>query len=415
MSAAFDTALPGVSDPLASGGDSATQVVVGDGWAALAVVGFLVTNDTESRIAWFPQSGCRLHPPVGAMEDGPGIHALVELARRLGVPCSDPAVGSFFREFRNKSFRMPAWYRPADALAREELRAELLWGPEQRLVPPSEARVDPGLWEVLDAVRAKLLELAQQPKSRLRRFDTVPIQSIESEGGKIGAVVTGGGERIACQSVLYADRWTLVPALSGLSKGFVPSRGKQPVGVLQAVFEHSVPFRSGVRETFFAPCNRDPGETVERHVWGYFSEDGTRSAWTVLLESEEGEDNHQVAKKLRRLKQALDRVFSGAEWWDAGRAGAAPPVSGNPAGPTPIGFSATVRSERVRFEEAALFSSGEPATKIIIDPKLKGIRFLTDGYGLSHSFAQATLACGVEASPVRAVDQSNEAMLLSPS
>ncbi len=138
-----------------------------------------------------------------------------------------------------------------------------------------------------------------------------------------------------------------------------------------------------VQEGFFGAISREAGEETERHVWGYFTGDGMKSYWTICLSSDEAEDNHAIAKKLRRMKNSLDKMFTGTSWVPEGKAD----------------FLSNVRSEQVRFEDAILFSEGEDPREAITLDRLEGIYFLTDGYGPTSAFRQvdtALKAAGLE-------------------
>jgi hypothetical protein len=113
-------------------------------------------------------------------------------------------------------------------------------------------------------------------------------------------------------------------------------------------------------------------------VFGYFSADGKRSHWSVVLGRGEVEDNHEIAKKLRRMKQALEKMFTGSDWLPQGKAD----------------FVANVESEQVRFEDAIVFGEGEPAREPLTLPKAQGLQFITDGYGPSVAMEQVAKLAG---------------------
>jgi hypothetical protein len=161
-----------------------------------------------------------------------------------------------------------------------------------------------------------------------------------------------------------------------MPKGLAFTRKREPMGVLQAVFAHEQPVAMGIQEGFFGTISREAGEETERHIWGYFTQDGMKSFWTICLSSEEGEDNHAIAKKLRKMKNALDKMFVGEGWVPEGKAE----------------FMANVRSEQVRFEESILFSEGEDPREAITLDKLERVYFLTDGYGPTSALRQVDTA-----------------------
>jgi hypothetical protein len=141
-----------------------------------------------------------------------------------------------------------------------------------------------------------------------------------------------------------------------------------------------MPVGAGLLESFFCLMHKEAGEEFQRNLWGSFSSDGSRSVWTVFLTASEVEDNHEIAKKLRRMKQTLDRMFAGTEWVPAGKSE----------------FMANVHDEQVRFEEAMVFGAGEPPREILNVPKAGGVFFVTDGYGPAPALDQVVTLLGEE-------------------
>jgi hypothetical protein len=200
------------------------------------------------------------------------------------------------------------------------------------------------------------------------------------------------GQRIEGDEVMYVDRWTALPGMVGMPKGISFLRKREPVSVLEATFSHRAPIGAGVVEGFFGPLHREAGEEFERHLWGHFASDGWRSTWLLGLAGEEVEDNHQIAKKLRRMKNALEKMFVGPPWLEEGIEG----------------FSANVASEAVRFVEAALFCDREPPTEVP-HVALKGLSFVTDGYGPASSLIQVARALGKTDAQAESVQAAPEA------
>ena len=340
-------------------------VIIGDGWAALGLVGLFVPTGVP--VCWIGGSRARISAPLASLEAGPGVEGWLSLARAWQVECKVQTEGSTLREFRNKAFREPQWSR-AEGEARKEARDKSLWAPERRWVGIEEVRLDLAVSDLEENIRKRIQE---STPANLRRIDGVPVQEVvESEASL--KILLGSGETLEACQVYYADRWSLLSGIKGMPRNAPFMRNRHAVGVLQANFYHSVPVGVGVQESFFAPLHREAGEEVERHVWGYFSSDGKRSTWSLCLSPEEVEDNHTIAKKLRRLKNTLDRIFSGSDL--------IPQDSAN--------FATTVMDEQVRFEEEAVFETGDVLIQPAALPKLPGVFFLTDGYGPSASLAQ---------------------------
>ncbi len=350
-------------------------VVVGDGWAALGAVGFLASSGLE--VTWIGSAGARPLAPLACLERGPGIPILMELATKLEVNLGELRSGSFIREFRNKAFREPAWTKAPTPEARLEVKNEVLWAPERRMVGAFDSRFTQPFSEIEEEFRKKLMS---EHFPNLREVRENPITGFKKNDDQIVSVILGSGDEIECSQVIYADRWSLLPTFEGLPRPLNFLRNRDPMGVLQASFVHRHPVITGVPESFFAALPRESGEKIERHVWGYFSSDGKRSTWTLCLTPEEVEDNHEIAKKFRRLKSTLDRIFSGS--------GLLPADQGS--------LTSTILEEQVRFNEEFIFAEGKLDPLVQEVKNTTGILFLTDAYGPSRSFEQVGAALGIE-------------------
>jgi hypothetical protein len=360
-----------------------TIAVIGDGWAALGAAAWLAAEG--HLVHWLAGTGARMVPPLPSLETGAGVQAWRLIADHLGVEVSAPQTGLWLREFRNKAFREPAWYRSPTPEMRREVREEVLWAPETRIAPAYEARFDRPLAEVEEALREKVLALPN-----VKRVTGIPLQAIRTgkEGGKhvVRGIQLGSGEEIACSRVIYADRWSELGGMEGLPKAMPFLRHREPMGTLQAILSHEQPIGAGLPECFYGALHKEAGEEFQRNVWGYFSADGLRSYWTIFIAPNEAEDNHEIAKKLRRMKQALDRIFSNPEWLPAGKAD----------------FAANIAGEQVRFEEGTVFAAGEAPAEAVRLASHPGIEFLTDGYGPSQAFRQVAECLGLELPPEEA-------------
>lgn len=349
--------------------DQKPVVVIGNGWSALAAVGFLAASGQQ--VKWIAGSGTRILNPLASIEWGSGVQVWSSLAAELGVNCGDVQVGVWIREFRNKAFREPTWVSTAASDDRTEAMNGSLWAPERQVLGASEAR-----WDLLTAS-----ELEDEMRRVLlsRRFpnlsylEGIPVAGFERLDGQIYAVKLGSGDRIECRHVVYADRWGLALGMDGLPKTLGILRKREPMGVLQASFLHDFPEGANAPATsYFAPLFRSPEKEVLRHVWGHFSSDGKKSVWTLCLSPEEVDDNQEIGRKLRRLKGTLDRMFQGSDFVSAKE----------------NSFASTILEEQVRFEEEAFYADSnvpEPDFSAGVD----GIHFLTDGYGPTKAFQEA--------------------------
>lgn len=367
--------------------------IIGDSWAALGSLGLLATSENaiDLDITWITGTGARSLPPLPLLEQGLGVTGWRALLSRMGIESAEPQAGHYLREFRHKSFARPTWHKSPTRAMRIQTRDEELWGPEARFAPAYEVRFEQTLGELEERVRerlaARVAASAEKPYVdasaggvKIRKIEGVPVKGFEeSETGPV--VVLGSGEKIACDRVIYADKWTALTGMEGLPKAQGFTRSREPVGLLQAVFTHTHALvAQQMQEAFYCVVHKDPGEEFTRAVWGYFMDGGKRSVWTIFTASEESEDNHEIGKKLRRLKQTLERMFVGPEWVPEGKKT----------------FLDTVADEAVRFEENFVFSRGDSlptATKL---PKLAHVAFLSDGFGPSAALAQVVDLLGAE-------------------
>ncbi|MCM2278780.1 MAG: hypothetical protein NDJ89_11960 [Oligoflexia bacterium] len=347
-------------------------VVVGDGWAALGAVGFLVREERDP-IVWLAGTGARAFAPLPSLEAGLGFQGVAGwklLSERFGIACGELQQGSFLREFRNKSFREPGWARQVEEPARLQQREESLWAPERTLAPLSEARFSALTVNDIDSKLRETLLSGAYPW--IERIEGIPLASVRAEGGRVVSIALGSGREIECERLIYADRWSELSKIQGLPKVLGFTRKRDPMGMLQALFAHEKPVGAAFSEGFFSALHREPGEEQDRHVWGHFSADGSRSYWTICIGAEEAEDNHAISKRLRRMKSGLDKMFAGTPWVPEGKAE----------------FMANVSHEQVRFEEAFHFAAGEaPRSRTLVEG-IEGMSCLTDGYGPSSALDQ---------------------------
>lgn len=359
-------------------------VVVGDGWAAMGAVAFLLKNSAvpNQPIVWIKGTGARMLAPLPTLEASHEMagatQGWLKLAENFEIPCGELNTGCFLREYRNKAFREPVWTKAATPEQRQEVRNETLWSPELNFSGSFEARFEKPIGEIEEILRSKLL--SEEYSKRIRRIEQLPLCEVKIVEGKVERVVLGSGEEIACEQLVYADRWSALPSVEGLppqlKKTLSSSRKWGPVGVVQAVFSHEPAVGVEVSEGFFSQLNKEAGEEIDRNIWGYFFQDGKRSVWSLCLTEEEVEDNHEIAKKFRRMKAALDKIFSGSAWLPQGK----------------TDLSSTVSDEHVRFEDALLFSKGTPQESLKtlqeLTRKMEGLTLFTDSFGPSWSMHQ---------------------------
>jgi hypothetical protein len=251
---------------------------------------------------------------------------------------------------------------------RKGVLTECLWGPEVRLAPLFETRFDLSIAEMEDLVRDRIHKL-----SNVRILSGVPVTGFAE-----GSLTISTGATIAFKRAIWADRWVGLGGIEGLPKGSSLARNREPMGILQTVFTHSTAMADqAMQEAFYGATHKDAGEEFNRSVWGYFFEGGRKSVWTLFLTEEEGADNHSIGKKYRRMRQALDKMFTGTEWLPEGVEN----------------FSATIVNEQLLFQEDFMFGNGES----VVEPQKVGpILFMTDAFGVSAAAEQVARALATE-------------------
>lgn len=198
------------------------------------------------------------------------------------------------REYRNQAFRRMT---PA--------RRESVWDPEQVwILKPQEGigAMVPSPSILLERLRARVM--AWEGYIDCSRKQLVEIRKQDQ------LIVFAGGESFKWDWIFDAD---------GQSRS---KRGETAYSALQLELTHpaSMKFDAFPEEQFLLELSRESGETRDRRVLGYFLEGSpVRSVWTVFFTHEEGMDNHLIMKRLRRLKQALNKAFHEEPWVSAGK------------------------------------------------------------------------------------------------
>lgn len=376
-------------------------LVVGDGWAAMAATGFLASAGRN--VLWLTNSGAHAMSPLPFIESGIAAEGWKTLFSKLEITNDEPQSGHYLREFKHRSFARPAWHKAPTPEMRRETMKEWVWGPESRITPIFEARFETPMGELEEKVRAKL---ATMPNVRILAGVPIAGFDLESESPSFSLAI---GDKIAFDRAIWADRWVGLGAIEGLPKGSALARNREPMGILQAVFTHSTSLvAQSMQEGFFSTTHKDAGEEFTRSIWGYFFDGGKKSVWTIFLTEDEGSDNHAIGKKYRRLKQALEKMFTGPEWLPEGVKD----------------FSSTVSSEQLIFHEDFLFAADmKSANDVVSEPQYLGkkeslqkIAFTTDAFGPSVAMEQVVrllgdelgLGISMEAPTLQAVPEGTE-------
>ena len=330
----------------------AAVLVIGNGWSAMSAASVMSSRGT---LVWVTGGSPRILPAMPTLPYAEAESVLLDELRRHGIEIGELESGSFSRLHRTRGF----------VKIQEEIEA--LWGPEKRFVAPNECRIGMDLGWLESEWRQKLAELPN-----VTILDDVPVKGIDVDDASGSARVDlGSGDSWTADLVVYADAWSLLEGwLRGHRKTVRMAHHWAPSGMIQAVFDHCERMGAGHFGGFVSAINKEAGEQIQRHVMGYFSADGLKSVWTSFLAPDEVEDNHLIAKKLRRMKQALNRTFVGSEWLPGGKKD----------------FLSTVVSESVRFQAGRIFGEGEPPPNPVWIKKQ--FLILTDGFGPLWGFKQ---------------------------
>ncbi len=343
------------------------NLVIGDGWAAMAAVALLATKSDSETVHWMPSKASRLFSPLASLEAGPASALWETVLNRVGLTPGPARFENSLREFRGKSFRHAPWSKIVSPEERAESRLENLWEGEAAVPPLLEARFDESFVEQEQELRARLLTLPNVHREEGLEVTGFEVDPLTQQT----RVLLLNGETRQAPRVIFADRWSLLSSFTGMPKPVPMLRKREMMGAVQVVFTHRHPMASDVTEGFYTALHKDAGEDFQRQAWGHFFAGGEKSVWTVLLEPDFTEDNHEIGKKYRRLKQALDRMFVGEPWLRAGEKD----------------FSSTVASEQLHFEERFLFSMGGKDAEVLREPvrlkELPGMVFVSDGWGPS--------------------------------
>lgn len=324
------------------------RIIIGEGWGALATL--LQKGSVESeQWLWIRGSGAHLFQPSVEASQVASERYVALLAKFLGENTEPTEVGEMERSrvWKNKSFRLPLWSEEETEELKVDAARGALWTPEAAWLPMTleRAAFEEPIWELETRARKKLEE---EGLPGLQVVSADPIEDMEWSESWVECVL-GSGNRFRARSVFYGDRivdlarfpgcpvrWTVDGKQKSLKEIMI--KGKA-TGVIQVRLMHEAPQAQWVGHTWVLPCQREPGEKQDRHVIGSLSSDGLSSLWTLTLTTEEVESNQLVAKKLRRIKQALSKCFEN---------------------------EFKIQDEQVRFEESAWMTEGEAPTPVFV-------------------------------------------------
>ena len=342
------------------------EVVVGSGWGALAFCAERLAAGKE--VIWLNRSAGLSRPVIPFFATEREAFTAGKISELIGIDAGELKSGNYLREFRNKAFRAPAWSEGGD---------DPLWEPERSFVSSRQfvlsldtPSLERRLIEKLDAHPA----LKRDPIGG--GTEILKVERVAS-GDPLWTLTFGSGEILHTPFIYYSGllkNWAQIEGAPNVSKS-VPGKGGDYYGLLQVGFTHSVAVGRELEEAFF--CKESQND-LSRHIWGYFTDQGTKSCWSVVMSPSENEDNHEIAKKIRKIKQLIDKMFSGLESLKTHRSE----------------VSRTILSEAVRFEESAIWvGKGKPTGQPV---QLPGLNLVFEDWGPSGLFEQAAwvLAAG---------------------
>ena len=339
----------------------APVIVYGEGSAAVFTVQELIQRN--EMVVWATGTGAKLLPVMPFVKSDKALSALVSAQKFLtGDFFSQPLEkGLFHRVFRNKGFKLPQWKKTPNLEAQTQAYQDFVWSPEQAYVGVQEFRLgglNPATLE--QTVREKL-----EAHPHVTKVASAPVVELEvyEHGGKIqfaNGFITEFSKFFFCDSL--NELKSLPKLLTVLKHQMGNVRSSSMMSILQVVFSHSEALMQPMDTGLMIPLNREAGESFDRNTLGYFIEP-TKSMWTVFLQPEEVEENHEIMKKLRKLKQALNKAFDSPEFLPEGKKE----------------FMATVEKEQFRFEESYLATEGS----FKVSKANSDFVLLTDAFGFS--------------------------------
>jgi hypothetical protein len=341
-------------------------LVFGEGSASVFLISQLLKRN--EKVIWVKDSGSQILPIMPYVKSELALGAMLDSYQFVSneVFAHPIEKGTAHRVFRNKGFKLPVWKRTSNLEAQQSAFEEMIWKPEQTAIGITELRV-----AGLSALKIEeSLREAIEVHPALQKVEMAPVMEFEilDQGGKLQFT---NEMTVEFKQLYYCgplSELKAIPKLSAVLKAQVSkAKTSSSVSALQVVFHHAEPLLQNFETGLVIPMNRDSGESFDRDVLGYFVEP-TRSIWTVFLQADEVEENHEIMKKLRKMKQSLNKAFDGPDFLPLGKKD----------------FMSTVDKEQVRFEPGFVVIEGEfKQTAANADYVL-----MNDSFGLTYALEQ---------------------------
>jgi len=363
-------------------------LVIGEGLSAVCLVAQLAAKKIQ--VSWVKGNSIGLEPVGSFLSSAVAVESLLTLKKELGILEDDENVesGFFTKEYKNKSFKTASWFKSTEVEEQERVFKHTLSLFEQQLLSLNEFRVSGCLQDHFVSIKNALIN---HPFVEVNQGAEVRSIEVIKDAQNLKIKVGFTEKFVEYDQVVFCESpsVTLSNKIIGFPHRFYPvnnvknnadsfllmeeiSVQNPAFGVLQLSLDHSVQIATGFGECLVLEMHKDVGEPTEKRIIGGFYNDGYKSVWTVALEPEVIEDTHLTTKRLKKLKQALNRIFTHYEW------------IGEMA--EKKSFTDTVAREMIRVadsafvfkrsEELPCYSSGEESNKFL---------YLVEGFSLSDS------------------------------
>lgn len=149
--------------------------------------------------------------------------------------------------------------------------------------------------------------------NRVQLFAQNNVQVLEFEADGACKITLANGEILKAPELIWVGRLEectfLEDSAVEIERRFF--RGRE--SYIQVVFSHQVSewFQKQMTTKCFyrLSLQREPYEERSKIVEGYFDPELFQSVWNIPFDLDEAETNEEISKRIRRLKQALDKIW----------------------------------------------------------------------------------------------------------
>lgn len=300
-------------------------LLIGSGTCASRIHQELETKWPENRL-WSPAKGTRVDPIFPIAEGGP----------ELTANKSNPHF--YIHEPRASGLKLPQFTKSM-GIEQQDAYYEWTHEDERTFLPLRQIRTPATTMQLLEQSRSAL---QTWPKLELGTRPQCIEPSANPEGG--WRIRFTNGQWVESRKVLLACGWRELFEIDGLKLPKAKTSdwvsALRPASIIQMELHHpELPSFPGFidgssSEPFLVrfPLQREPGEKKPLWAYGVIQSDMSQSRYTLVIPPEESEDSALVAKRVRKLKQAVNKLIS----------------------PNDHALDSFLTEESVRFEEYAL-------------------------------------------------------------